>query len=193
MTGMPEQLSQAEIDAKSRQMIADHGVRASQIMAELVMAAQRNDQVKGGDLVREMLRTPDLAGLVVGMLTSSLVNLAGSVTELQRKARGPAMSPEALGLTQEELDRTAAEPSMVAQLDQIDAAFHNGNIPQAAQLLVDGEIRALKAVYENHHKEIGAYPDVGTVLSVAVMWMRDTALLIASESLHRLILQEVRA
>lgn len=172
-----EGLSPDELAAAQRQ-VEQYGVRAAEIVKELVICYQTKDHHGGGRLVREMYDEPDLLMLVIGMLTTAVVKVATA----------PLATPEQIGV-----ELTPPEPWQVGTYDQMAAAAGEQDLIAFAGIAMDAQIRALKGDFMNHLAEHGHFPDVGSVMRSYLIADRMMVTVMAAEAIRRLVMQEVHS
>lgn len=173
-----DNLTPDELAAAKRQ-VAQYGVRAQEIVNELIACAVSNDHHRGGRLVREMYDEPDKLMLVVGMLTTAVV----------KGVTGPLATPEQLGIDTD--TEIAVEAWEVGAADQLQAASANQDLEVFAKVALDLQIKAALSDFNRHLQETGYYPDAGHLMRALAILDRITVMGLAAESLRRLVMLEI--
>jgi hypothetical protein len=146
-----------------------YGRRALEITQELVDACRANDHHRGGELCREMVNTPDLLLLVVGCLTTTIVN----------SGLAPPSVPEGA----EEL-----APWEIGAVDQMEAAVEQGDFNGFAQICVDTQLRT----YLNPIRDMGVEPPDAAAMASGLMRLnQQSTAILAAEALRRLLMREL--
>lgn len=166
--------SPEEMLAAARQL-QQHGERATQIVSELIEAARANDHHRGGALCREMYDCPDLLLLVVGMLTTTIVNSGVGLWKLPSDPPEPA----------EEVPVQAWE---VGAVDQMQAAAEAQDVNVFGQIALDAQLRAAR---DDIAAMGGGIPDVETLVQANMMMNHMAVSILAAEALRRLLRQEI--
>lgn len=162
----------------AQQQIDKFGQRAQEIFAELQVCYTSNDHVRGGILVREMWEEPELLILVIGLLTSSLVD----------SRNGPLARPEEIGVEQQDINPEVWE---IGALDQMEAAAEAHDVSGFARIALDAQIRAYAADMRRVVAAGGQPPDVETLMRGYMIMDQTSVVAVAAEALRRLVLQEV--
>lgn len=174
---MSYNLSPEEIAAAARQ-VRQYGQRANEIVKELLASCREGDPRAGGALVRECYEEPEKLMLVIGILTSAVVN----------GVNGPMATPEELGVE----DVRESEPWQVGVTDQLQAAVENGDVNTFAAIALDGQIRALIEDFKESLSTTGYYPDTASVVRSLLLADRVTVTAVAAEAIRRLTLTEAQ-
>lgn len=163
----PEQMVAAQ------QQIDAFGVRAQEIVQELLVCYRDQDHYRGGELCKEMWSEPNLLMLVIGLLTTMVVDSAtGALIE----------TPEGANIN--------PQPWEVGAVDQMEAAAEQGDLNAFASIALDAQIRAYRDDMGRVMSQGGDPPDVRVLVQAFLAMNRVSVTAIAAEALRRLIMLE---